>query len=117
INIEDRASSRRYALLKDFVMALTSFEADHNVPIILTDNSPPLRLFKMFVRLFSIILTTSFGRSAAIYSIKARSSIGKNPNIVTKKRRKGNNDKRKKNANCADKQIKSASLIFVISNF
>src|SRR5699024_12418643 len=92
-NIKDRFSSTRYALLNDFVMALNPLEADHNVPIILTDNSTPLRLIKIFVRLFSIILTTSFGRNVAIYSIKARSSIGNDINKVTKKRRKGNNDK------------------------
>src|SRR5699024_7736876 len=116
-NIKERFSSTRYALLNDFVIALNPLEADHNVPIILTDSHPPLRLFKIFVKLLSIILTTSFGRNAATYSIKARSSIEKKTNNITKKSKKGNDDKRKKYANCADKPITSASLICVISNF
>src|SRR5699024_7751114 len=59
----DRSSSTSYAMLSDFVIALTPFDADQNVPRIPADQRPPRLLPSMSDKVDSNILTTSSGKT------------------------------------------------------
>src|SRR5699024_4187693 len=94
--INDRSSSTSYALLNDFVIALTPFDADHNVPSIPTDKRPPLLLPTMSDKFDSIILTISSGKNEDKNCITDSPFTGKKPINVTMNNKKGNKESKKK---------------------